>query len=52
MVIAPTLPDLNRLDPEALKALVLSQHHQLLSRIAELTTTQDACFRAKLRSNT
>jgi transposase len=31
MVIAPTLPDLNTLDQEALKALILSQHHQLLT---------------------
>jgi hypothetical protein len=31
MVIAPTLPDLNTLDQEALKAMILSQHDQLLT---------------------
>ncbi len=30
------LPDLNRLDPTALKALILSQHEQLLSRDNEI----------------
>src|ERR1700686_3680842 len=30
------LPDLNRLDPAALKALILSQHEQLLSRDNEI----------------
>jgi transposase len=43
MMIAPTLPDLSKLDQDALKALVLSQHEQLrttherlLSRDAEI----------------
>src|SRR6202167_2594671 len=37
MVAAPRpLPDLNQLDPSALKALILSQHEQLLSRDAEI----------------
>ena len=31
-----TLPDLNQLDPSALKALILSQHEQLLSRDNEI----------------
>jgi Transposase C of IS166 homeodomain/zinc-finger binding domain of transposase IS66 len=31
-----TLPDLNELDPTALKALILSQHEQLLSRDNEI----------------
>ncbi len=31
-----TLPDLNQLDPTALKALILSQHEQLLSRDNEI----------------
>jgi len=30
------LPDLNQLDPAALKALILSQHEQLLSRDSEI----------------
>src|ERR1700683_1062105 len=30
------LPDLNQLDPTALKALILSQHEQLLSRDNEI----------------
>src|ERR1035441_6465123 len=30
------LPDLNQLDPTALKALILSQHEQLLSRDHEI----------------
>src|SRR5712692_9916669 len=30
------LPDLHQLDPTALKALILSQHEQLLSRDAEI----------------
>jgi transposase len=48
MVNAPSLPDLNTLDQEALKALILSQHdqlrasqEQLLSRQNELTTTRE-----------
>jgi hypothetical protein len=37
MVTAPrALPDLNQLDPTALKALILSQHEQLLSRDNEI----------------
>ena len=37
MVAAPRpLPDLNQLDPSALKALILSQHEQLLSRDNEI----------------
>src|SRR6202140_5492146 len=37
MVAAPrALPDLNQLDPAALKALILSQHEQLLSRDNEI----------------
>src|ERR1700681_4404861 len=37
MVAAPrALPDLNQLDPTALKALILSQHEQLLSRDNEI----------------
>jgi len=37
MVAAPrALPDLNQLDPTALKALILSQHEQLLSRDHEI----------------
>src|ERR1700674_2231698 len=37
MVAAPrALPDLNQLDPTALKALILSQHEQLLSRDSEI----------------
>jgi transposase len=37
MVAAPrVLPDLNQLDPTALKALILSQHEQLLSRDTEI----------------
>jgi transposase len=37
MVAAPhVLPDLNQLDPASLKALILSQHQQLLSRDAEI----------------
>ena len=31
-----TLPDLNGLDQEALKALVLATHEQLLSRESEI----------------
>src|SRR3984893_1232453 len=31
-----TLPDLNTLDPEALKALVLTQHSELASRETEI----------------
>ena len=37
MVAAPrALPDLNQMDPAALKALILSQHEQLLSRDNEI----------------
>src|SRR6202795_5109340 len=37
MVAAPrALPDLNQLGPTALKALILSQHEQLLSRDNEI----------------
>src|ERR1700728_4922814 len=37
MVAAPrSLPDLNQLDPAALKALILFQHEQLLSRDNEI----------------
>jgi transposase len=37
MVAAPrALPDLNQLDPAALKALIVSQHEQLLSRDHEI----------------
>src|ERR1700693_156375 len=36
MVIAPTLPDLDTLDQDALKALVLAQHERLLSREHEI----------------
>src|SRR5271168_2967046 len=37
MVAAPrSLPDLNQLDPSALKALILSQHEQLQSRDMEI----------------
>ena len=37
MVAAPrVLPDLNQLDPASLKALILSQHEQLISRDAEI----------------
>jgi transposase len=37
MVAAPrSLPDLNELDPAALKALIVSQHEQLLSRDNEI----------------
>jgi transposase len=32
----PTLPDLNVLDPDALKALILTQHETLLSRETEI----------------
>jgi transposase len=41
MVIAPTLPDLNTLDQDALKALILSQHDQILFQNKELTTTKE-----------
>ncbi len=36
MVIAPTLPDLNTLDQDALKALIMAQHERLLSREQEI----------------
>jgi hypothetical protein len=32
----PTLPDLNALNPDALKALILAQHETLLSRETEI----------------
>ena len=37
-MVAPhtTLPDLNTLDHDSLKALILSQHDQLLSRAHEI----------------
>ena len=41
MVIAPTLPDLNTLEQEALKALIVAQHDSLLAQQNELTTTQE-----------
>ncbi len=48
MVAAPrALPDLNQLDPTALKALILSQHEQLLSRDNEIEHLQ--LLIAKLR---
>lgn len=36
MVVRSTLPDLNTLDADALRALILSQHEQLLSRDHEI----------------
>ena len=36
MVTAPTLPDLDALDPTALKALILAQHETLVSRETEI----------------
>src|SRR5690348_4206912 len=36
MVTAPTLPDLDALDPTALKALILAQHEALVSRETEI----------------
>ena len=48
MVVMPTtLPDLDRLDQDALKALILSQHEQLLSRTHEIEHLQ--LLLAKLR---
>ena len=41
MVIAPTLPDLNTLDQDALKVLIVAQHDFLLAQQNELTTTQE-----------
>jgi len=41
MLIAPALPDLNTLDQEALKALILTQHDRILFQHHELTTTKE-----------
>ncbi len=41
MMNPPTLPDLNTLDPGALKALILSQHDQIRSQHQQLSTTQE-----------
>jgi hypothetical protein len=36
MMLRAALPDLNQLDSTALKALILAQHEQLLSRDSEI----------------
>ncbi len=41
MVNAPTLPDLNTLDQDALKALILAQHGAILSQREELASTKE-----------
>jgi transposase len=41
MRIASTLPDLNTLDPEALKALIVSQHDQLLASHEQLLASHE-----------
>jgi len=38
MIVRAVLPDLDRLDPEALRALILSQHQQLLSQDEQLAS--------------
>ena len=48
MLIAPTLPDLNTLDPEALKALILSQHEALLTTQERLLSREQEIERLKL----
>jgi len=42
------LPDLRTLDPEALKALILSQHEQLLRKDEQLTSRDEEIDRLKL----
>ena len=41
MSVVTALPDLNVLPAEALRALILAQHEQLVSAAAKLTTTQE-----------
>ncbi len=48
MINAPTLPDLNQLDQEALKALVRSQHDQLLSTQERLLSREAEIEHLKL----
>lgn len=48
MVAAPkALPDLNALDAEALKALILAQHEQLLQRTTQIEELQVAILKLK-----
>jgi transposase len=42
------LPDLNTLNPEALKALIVAQHEQLLSKDEQLTSRDEEIERLKL----
>jgi transposase len=48
MATAPTLPDLNRLDQDALKALILAQHDQLLAKNEQLLSREHEIEHLKL----
>ena len=48
MVIAPTLPDLNALDQDALKALIVAQHDQLLAKDEQLLSRDHEIEHLKL----
>ncbi len=41
MTLRASLPDLNTLDPEALKALIVAQHQQLLSKDEQLLRKEE-----------
>jgi len=48
MTLRTALPDLNTLNPEALKALILAQHEQLLHKDEQLTSRDEEIERLKL----
>jgi transposase len=48
MTLRATLPDLNTLSPEELKAVILSQHEQLLSKDEQLASRDGEIERLKL----
>jgi transposase len=48
MTLRATLPDLDTLNPEALKALIVAQHEQLLSKDEQLASRDEEIERLKL----
>ena len=48
MILRASLPDLNTLTPEALKALIVAQHEQILSKDEQLASRDEEIERLKL----
>jgi predicted RecB family endonuclease len=48
MVVARTLPDLKQLDEEALRALIISQHQEIIAQHERLLSHQDEIEHLKL----